>query len=407
MTQPTHSLSLSLSQVEQLTKQVKDLYTINDRLSNTNEKLNNKLAGLVSQIKSLRTQLSTEKKGVAQLSSFEAQLAKLKKQVGLSVDESFPKPFRGKTSGSRKHSDAKSMRMLAAVVKGRGSNLVVRAVQKSNGRLGLENLANSRQMQPIIKQCVKESIAVIQTRLDAKHGLFCLLFLNLSRAEYITLRNTISYTYNAAIDSFEKLIVWTNKFDENDVLEGPAMASVWGVNKERDRQYDGCHVLESDDGESCQRDCELVWQALYTQYSAALRDDFSEARPAKLNIYCDATGAWRGSSITHAEAGSGDWLEGGSISKLTLFPIAACEGTDSTANMALMLAKLAAPSIAKLLKQKTLSFIPAGAAPLRTIAAAVFFCADMQGHKAHLAFSKSTHVVWCFCKLIKESASLF
>ena len=222
------------------------------------------------------------------------QLAKLKEQIGLKLSESFPAPAaRGQSRAARMANSGRQFRMLTAVVKGRGAHLIVRAVLKANGKSGLTEMGNTRQMQPIIKAHVKESLDVIQCRLDAKHALFCLLFLNLSRSEYFTLRNSISYQYNAEIDSYDKMIVWMNKFDDNDVLTAPTMASRGLLEKERDEQYKGCNVLESDDENSCERDVELVWQALYTQYHQALRSDFSKARAAALNIHCDATGAWR------------------------------------------------------------------------------------------------------------------
>ena len=170
----------------------------------------------------------------------------------------------------------------------------VHAVIKSNGRSALTALSNTRQMQPVIKAHVKESLDVLQRRLDAKHALFCLLFLNLSRSEYSTLRNSISYQYNAEIDSYDKLIVWVNKFDDNDVLTAPAMASrvAVGARSATSSTKDATcsslttETLASATSSSCGRRCTL-------STTERFEADFSEARAAALNIHCDATGAWR------------------------------------------------------------------------------------------------------------------
>ena len=252
--------------VRALEKEVEQLVAVNTGLTNKNTQLHAKVKSLVAQIKVLRNQLNQERKPVPRLSA-ESKLAKLRAQIGLRSNESFPAPTaRGQSRASQMASSGRQFRMLTAVIKGRGAHLIVRAVIKSNGRSALTALSNTRQMQPVIKAHVKESLDVLQRRLDAKHALFCLLFLNLSRSNYSTLRNSISYQYNPEIDTYDKLNVWVNKFDENDVLTAPAMASWWMLTKERDNQYKGCNVLESDDGNSCERDVELVWQAMYMQY---------------------------------------------------------------------------------------------------------------------------------------------
>ena len=162
-----------------------------------------------------------------------------------------------------------------------------------------------------MKTNISSALDVLDKRMnDGKFGLYAMTFLNQSRSQYEIMRHLPSFLYNAETDKYERLVVWTNPYDETDSLHAPAMASRQKVDKERARVYEGCDVLVSADGMSAERDAEICWASTYSKYHAAIRDDFSAARPALLMLFADATGRLA-RQIGHARRGRLWRLEGG------------------------------------------------------------------------------------------------
>ena len=113
----------------------------------------------------------------------------------------------------------------------------------------------------------------------------------------------------------------------------------------------------------------------------------------------DATGGWRGSSITHFEAGIGSWESKGDAqikqgSKATLLPVALGEGDDGAENLRLRFENVAA-GFNDLASGAPLKVaLPSGT---RDVPLEFTFCGDFQIIKAILGMSKYTSVIWCLC----------
>ena len=131
-----------------------------------------------------------------------------------------------------------------------------------------------------------------------------------------------------------------------------------------------------------------------------MRDGISPERPALLLLFADATGGWRGKSVTHVECGAGDWRAGKALSRLTLDPLAFGEGKDDCANLHVMLDTRTAPSVNRVINNGTITLSlpgPEDKSISKTIPAEVLFSADMQAHKAAAGQHSVSHSPWCDC----------
>ena len=140
-------------------------------------------------------------------------------------------------------------------------------------------------------------------------------------------------------------------------------------------------MLASQDGKSVERDFEKCTVAMYTNYHTAMRDDITVDNPGQSLIFADATGGWRGSSVTHVTAGSGDWKANKALSKLSLDPVGMGEGKDVNAVMHAMLGKRMAPSVKRVVNKGNITIAIAnatGAQENKVVPMQVFFCADFQ-----------------------------
>ena len=187
-------------------------------------------------------------------------------------------------------------------------------------------------------------------------------------------------------------------------MKAPSIASRQRTEAERDRLFGDCEVLVSEDGMYVERDVSRCASSMYSKYSSALRNDFTSERPATLLVFADATGGWRGSAVTHVEAGTADWLHGKSLSRLAIEPIALGEGKDDNMNLHAMLDSKVAPSVNSIIKTKTISRCVDGVD--EQLPAKVLFSADFQAHKAASGQHSISHPIWCDCADVWVSPSM-
>ena len=137
------------------------------------------------------------------------------------------------------------MRHLAAVMKGRGAEQVVAAYRKAHGAEGLAAIAETKQFQPVVKKIVLKSKQVLSDRFDVHDGVYMMTFFDLSRRKYHDLNNATFSTYMPETVDYKRLVLWTNPFNEKDLVIAPSFAGRVTVEKERATLYAGCEVLTS------------------------------------------------------------------------------------------------------------------------------------------------------------------
>ena len=96
-----------------------------------------------------------------------------------------------------------------------------------------------------------------------------------------------------------------------------------------------CNAEASDDGLFCGvKDLDGSLVGLVEHYWNTLCESVPKGKkPLMFVLTGDATGGWRGSSITHGEIGIGSFAKGKAISKLAYLPVWLMEGDDSTDNL--------------------------------------------------------------------------
>ena len=363
------------------------------KLENTIEKLNERVRNGRKRERKLMHTSNVAAENVGQRMS-----VRFKARMGLRPNEGIPAANLPPTAspGSQQKHFERQVRYVAAAAKGRGADVLLKAIEKANGLEQVKEMANMKPFIDISRDHVESSLMVIQKRLDKRHGLFLMLFLDLSRSKWDVMRNATSFYYNEATDTHEKLAVWVNPNDPKDVLYAPTLATRYSIEQERDAQFIDSNVEVAEDGRSCSRDLILCAAATYARYWPAMRSNISDERPAQVILFADATGGWRGSAITCVEVGVGDWAAGKSCSKLLLDPLAMAEGKDSYDNLKVIFGRGLASSANKLIADKCLKFETIDGEE-KTIPSKLFVSGDVQMHKAITAQGSSTHAVWCFC----------
>ena len=142
---------------------------------------------------------------------------------------------------------------------------------------------------------------------------------------------------------------------------------------------------------SCQRDTVKVTEAMYRNFSVAMRSDFSVARPAQPVLYLDATGASLGRGFTHVEMGSADFAGECRQSRATMGPLAAWTGSDKAIPIRENCTRVL-PGFNTMVGSGKLC-IGEKEVPCRPLTAA-----DMQGTKSLYGMSCASHSVWCKCR---------
>ena len=143
-----------------------------------------------------------------------------------------------------------------------------------------------------------------------------------------------------------------------------------------------------------------TWRALgracgALPYWDALEPAVQEGKKELLLVLTgDATGGWRGASVTHGEIGIGSFVKGKALSKLAALPVWLMEGDDSAENLRTRAAIVFEQY--NQLKHKGYLIVCIGGREIR-LTIKLLISADFQFFKAISKMSKYTSAVWCEC----------
>ena len=157
-----------------------------------------------------------------------------------------------------------------------------------------------------------------------------------------------------------------------------------------------CNAEASDDGLFCGvKDLDGSLVGLVEHYWNTLCESVPKGKkPLMFVLTGDATGGWRGSSITHGEIGIGSFAKGKAISKLAYLPVWLMEGDDSTDNLRAR-AALVFEQYNKLKRRGTMTVTIEGKEI--TLKTKLLISADFQFFKAISNMSKYTSAIFCKC----------
>ena len=163
--------------------------------------------------------------------------------------------------------------------------------------------------------------------------------LQLSREQFEALRHYLSYVYEVDDDVYKRLKLYVNPFNAKEYVSYLELAPRTQREPERDRIFGKCGVVSSEDGMvSYVKDQRAAVSQMVVDHWAAVSSDVKQGtRPLLIGGFGDATGGWRGSSITHFELGICSWedkdIKQGS--KSNLLPTALAEGDDGAESLRL------------------------------------------------------------------------
>lgn len=222
-----------------------------------------------------------------------------------------PRQFTGDSSKRRAESEwcKASVKHIHAVVKGRPIEHIAAAIARPdaehpNGRLG--ELAACKQFVPQTKLAVSTAVNTLSAHWSARLSVHIWDRLELSREKMETLRHLLSFIYDPGSDKYMNIRVWHNPYDPNDRINAPSLVGRFGREKLFNELLEKCEVTVGTNGR-CERDAVRCVSLLYSRFHAAMRDDFSDARPARPIMYFDGTGGSLGKGISHSEIGSADF----------------------------------------------------------------------------------------------------
>ena len=225
-----------------------------------------------------------------------------------------------------------SQRHMAAVLKGRGEGDDINIVADALHQCGyLQRLPEARRFQPVVKGIVKAAVGELQKHWTARHAVHVWDRLELSRPQMDTLRHLLSFVYDPVADKYTPISVWTNPYDESDIVLTAALASRWPREREYKAIASEMNITVGSNGR-CERDTIACTSNLYSNYCMALRSEYSVERPAQPVLYLDGTGSGLGRGICHGEMGCADFIAVGDSdskqSRSTLQPLFLYEGND-------------------------------------------------------------------------------
>ena len=290
---------------------------------------------------------------------------------------------------------SRNVRFLEAAMRDRPAEVIAGALQRLDV---LDSILKTKFLQRKMKVAIADVLEIIQSHWSARHAVMLMSDVHLSRSEYDTLRHLLSFVYDSDTDLYERIVVWVNAADEKDTLEAPRLASRYATEKERDLIYGKCGAEVSDDGLFCgAKDLEASLTGLVEHYYDALEPAVQAGeKPCLFVLTGDATGGWRGDSVTHGEIGIGSFAKGKAQSKLAALPIFLMEGDDSADNLRSRAALVFEQYNA--LKQKgKLTIVING--ETKVLPTQYVIAADFQFFKAIMNMSKYTSAVWCTCLL--------
>lgn len=260
----------------------------------------------------------------------------------------------------------------------------------------LEPLFKTAPFQPWIKSVIAEALSALQKHWSPRHALMLQFEVHCSRSEYDALRHLLSFKYNHAEDCYKRMIVWRNPTNSSDTLQAPAIAARPAYEKERSELFRQCGATSTADGLFCGvGDVENAIVSMVEHYWEALDPAVIRGEKELLLVFTgDATGGWRGDSITHGEISIGSWSKGTGVSRLAALPLFIMEGDDSAQNLRNRAQPVAA-CYNKLKRKGKLRITINGKQIERDLK--MLCAADFQFFKAMMNMSKYTSAIWCLC----------
>lgn len=289
----------------------------------------------------------------------------------------------------------RNVKFLSAAMDGRDPKAIGAAIGRNEK---IRSVLDSYLFQREVKVVVHDVLQVIQEHWSARHAVILMSEVHLSLSEMDALRHLLSFIYDHDKDLYERIIVWTNATDETDTLTAPTLASRYAWEKERAMVYGKCGVESSADGLfSGVSDLEGSLVGLVEHYWDALDAAVQQQEKELMFVLTgDATGGWRGDSITHGEIGIGSFEKGKALSKLAALPVWLQEGEDSAENLRSRAGRVF-EQYNKLKRKGEITVTIKGVAI--TLRIKVLTSADFQFFKAINNMSKYTSAVWCTCLL--------
>ena len=334
-----------------------------------------------------RAAMAERAKAEQRAEAAEERVANLKEALGIECHRGIP------GSDDRK----RGLPFLKSVISERPAANVATALA-AGGYDFLKELLECSEFQPLIKETIEEIISKIQERWSPRLAVLIMSDLQLSRSQFDALRHYLSFEYDVTDDVYKKLNLYVNPKNVREKIDFPTLAARKPREADRDMLYGLCGVESSEDGMvSYIKDQRGAVSKMVADHWDAISSDVKEGRrPLLVAGFGDATGGWRGASITHFETGIASW-ESKDIkqgSKLNLLPTALGEGGDDADNLRLRFQPVA-DGYNSLADGTPLEVnLPSGR---RSVPMGFTFCGDLQIHKAILGMSKFTSAVFCCC----------
>ena len=292
-----------------------------------------------------------------------------------------------------------STRHMATVLAGRGEGEDIELVAKALHRCGyLQRLEETELFQPVARRIAAGTIEELARHWTARHAVHIWDRLELSRSQMETLRHLLSFSYDAEADKYIPIPIWVNPFNETDYVSALKLTG----RVLREREYlsivDSLGIAVGENGR-CERDVIKCTSLLYSNYAMALREEYSNERPAQPVLFLDGTGGALNRGITHAEMGCADFIAVGDSdakqSRATLQPVALYAGSDHAQDQRDNL-PLVFSGYNRLMSKGSLTRTVHGLE--EEIPCSPMTAADMQGAKATYGMAESSHAVWCKCR---------
>ena len=288
--------------------------------------------------------------------------------------------------------------MLKSALDGRSAADIATALKGAGGAVLLSDLTACQEFQPLVASIIQTAVDKIQTRWSKRLSVLLMSDLQLSREQYEALRHYLSDQYDADDDSYTQLRVFESPFNNRLYVLFPKLVARTQWEPERDALFGLCGVESSADGMvSYVKDHRTAMAQMVADHWDGISSTVKEGRRKMLIAgFGDATGGWRGSSITHFELGICSWEDEDikQCSKSNLLPAALGEGDDGAENLRTRFQPVA-DGFDALASGSPLDVpLPSGR---REVPVDFTFCGDFQIHKAILGMSKYTSAIWCEC----------
>lgn len=338
--------------------------------------------------------LEAEEEDVPVLRREAIALRELKRGIGVEYARSIPsRTFLGSrdTPYGLSNWRKRTVSHIVGVLADRGEGEGIENIATALGRLGyLERLAESAGFRKLRRLLVQEAMDAIQVHWSARHALQLWDKLELSRSQFDTLRHILSFVYDPDTDKYDSIIVWQDTNDSNCYVRCPCLAGRYSREKLYHRLAADAGILVGANGR-CERDAVTLASRMYSNFSEAMRKDFTEERPAQPFLYVDGTGSSLGKGVSHAELGSADFDGTCKQSRSTLSPLSLAEGSDHAGPLRENM-PFVASTFNKLIATGSIEREDGSIIPCRACA-----CSDMQAVKALLAQQERSHSPWCKC----------